>query len=448
MPTHTATTAPTAAPSPTPTTNLGISPVAAKAADSIVDTVGVVTHFSYTNTVYGYLTPSNPAPNGDSVLSSLQTLGVRHLRDGDALMSTTPAICSAFQAAYAAGTDADIVIFPTDTVATLQTITSCVGAGLRAIEGPNELDNTGDTNYATDDVSSMSLIAGARGSAFATSVSLFAPSMANTCTAYAAEAAVNNDVIAGLFDDNNAHIYYSGNQPETAGYGSVSCAAGPFGAESTDIAEAKIPAPAKPIVVTETGYPDASSDAGYVPPTVKTKYTLRALLTHYLAGARYAYFYELAAENGSYGLTDSLLNPKPAYTALENFIRILGDRGGSGVSGSLRYSLNAGSAHIGQLLLEKQDGSFWLVLWQTNPSWNPISNVAITVPPATGTISFGLTPSALRLYTFNPATGAATATALTPSNPASLTITDTPEILQIGTTSSPPVLATPQPPVN
>jgi hypothetical protein len=165
------------------------------------------------------------------------------------------------------------------------------------------------------------------------------------------------------------------------------------------------------------------------------------VLTHFLGGARYAYFYELATEAQSYGLADQNLNPKPAFTALENFIHILGDPGGSSVSGSLRYSLGGGSAGISQVLLEKQDGSFWLILWQPAVSWNPTTNAPIAVAPVTRTITFGQQPAALQLYTFDPATGSATSTPITPSVQATLTITDTPEILQIGATASTPALA-------
>ncbi len=365
-------------------------------------------------------------------------------------MATNPSLCAAFQQAYAVGVDADILILPTDTSAVLPVISSCVGAGLRAIEGPNELDLTADTNYAADDVAAMSLISASRGSLFPSSSSIVAPSLAYTCSAYQAEAAVNNDSVANDFDFNNAHIYFSGYQPENPGFGSTSCAAGPSGTEQTDLLEAAIPARTKPVVVTETGYPDdccGYTDPGYVAPAIKTSYTLRLLLTHYVHGVRYAYIYELATEAQSYGLTDQYLNPKPAYTALENFLNILRDPGGTGVSGSLRFQTGASLASVSQVLFEKRDGSFWLVLWQPNQSWNPATNAPIANSPVSGTLTFAGAPAALALYTIDPSTGTTSVTPIPSASVVNISVSDTPEILQIGPTTSSPVLATPQPPI-
>jgi hypothetical protein len=268
------------------------------------------------------------------------------------------------------------------------------------------------------------------------------------CTSYEAEAAVSNDSISKYVDANNAHIYFGDYQPENDGTGNEQCNIGPYGSESTAIKSAEIPATTKPFIVTETGYTDdccSLSDTGYVSPTVKTKYLLRSLLIHYHAGAAFSYVYELATEGQSYGLTDQYLNPKPAYTALENFIHIMQDPGGTR-TGTLYAGKSSGLTNAVQLLFEKKDGSFWLIIWNPAQSWNPATNTAINVAPLSGTLTFATKPTALKLYVFNPATGAVTATSYTPATTLNITVSDMPEILQIGTTTNPPVLATPQPP--
>jgi hypothetical protein len=78
----------------------------ASSADDFVAAIGINTHFSYVNTVYGqYLTM--PAANGRTIVSALETLGVRHIRDGSMNTEAGAYRCPIYQQLASAGGGVD-----------------------------------------------------------------------------------------------------------------------------------------------------------------------------------------------------------------------------------------------------------------------------------------------------------------------------------------------------
>jgi hypothetical protein len=428
------------------------APQAAHPADAMVDSIGINTHFSYNNTAYKYLTSANPAPNGNSIVGSLKMLGVRHIREAiDTANPADPSYCAAMRQAHANGSDFNLLVSPTDTTATWSGDLGCLNStgAIKSIEGLNEyVKGANDPVDLANDVAMSKQMYSARAAGILPNVPLIAPSQ-TTCEAYQAELNYSGDAIATYVDDNNSHGYFGEYNPETKPWGGQVCGLkNGYGSMGYQIENSSQPAPKKPLIVTETGYSNGccgNTDTNQtVDSATQAKYTLRTYLSYYAAGVKNVYVYELATDSQSFGILDNLLNPKPAFTALENFIGILQDPGGTTLTTTpLGYSMQA-PADVEQLLFQKRDGSYWLVLWQTDASFNAASNTPITVPPTNVVITFGAAPAALKNWVIKAADGTASAVSLAATASLTLSVSDTPEILQIGTTTALPVTVTPQ----
>jgi hypothetical protein len=417
---------------------VGVDPALAAPADAFVDSVGVNTHFSYLDTVYRYLT--TPAPSGNTIVSALLDLGVRHIRDGAMNTRRGAERCVIYRELFARGIDVDAIIDRTATAAKIADMSACLGPALFALEGPNELDDVMkfDPAFAQADLDEMNILRTARGTAFPAGVRLFGPSVVKQESALAL-AALRGDEIAAAIDYANGHVYFGARNPETRGWGRRS-AFGVYGALTTSLAEMDSVSPGKPYVTTETGYQD-DTDAtghGHLDAATKAKYILRDVLEQWRVGAKYTYIYEFAAGKGSWGLLDENLRPKPAYTALRNLLAILADPGPRIGSRGLGCTVIA-PAHVQQVAFVKRDGSEWLALWQDRPGVDADSGAPLAVAPVTATLAFAVAPAQLRLFTVAPNTGSATMAALTPATSVELRVTDIPEIVQIGA-SRPPQL--------
>ncbi len=331
---------------------------------------------------------------------------------------------------------------PTTAKSDLVAAVTCLSnpSNLLAIEGPNEIDGSGvcSDQYCTTEVLTQAYLAnGARtsGSIPSTTQIWAAASSNGHCEANTAWGTAYGDVFETFIDATNNHGYFGSNQPDIASTGGSVCGLAPlYGSWKYFVAAAGLEAPtsAKPVTTTETGYTDASGGVAPVDATTKAKYELRDVLGYFAAGSKYTFLYDLADDfSGSYGITDQNLNPKPAYTALENLISILADPGSTYAPAKFSYALSTGS-DVSSLFLGKRDGSYWLVLWQSDASFNVSTSKPIVVAPETAQLTFASAPSALKQYTIAPSTGIASVTSLTPATVVSFTVTDTPEIIQIG----------------
>ena len=109
---------------------------------NFVDSAGVVTHLSYTDTPYYTHFPA--------VLSALQTLGIHHIRDGYYPWPSSSPIVQAHQQLAAAGIKCDYVV-PFNTATTPQSIESFASevGDMESLELPNECDIAGNCGGAT-----------------------------------------------------------------------------------------------------------------------------------------------------------------------------------------------------------------------------------------------------------------------------------------------------------
>lgn len=160
-------------------------------------------------------------------------------------------------------------------------------------------------------------------------------------------------------------------------------------------------APGLTNVITETGYSTLTADAySGVSEAVQAKLTLDTLLDAYKMGVEKTYLYELLDTNADPSGTDGGAHwglfyadgtPKPAAVALHNLTTILNDPHPdlTPAAGSLDYGVSNLPAKGDQLLLEKADGTFDLVLWSEAQIWDPNTKQEIVAPNTQVTVNFG-----------------------------------------------------------
>jgi hypothetical protein len=353
-------------------------------ADAFVDTVGVNIHLGLWGTLY--------TNNFPQVLSLLQGLGVRHVRDGIVLGQST--ICSEYQQLAGAGIHVDDVTAPTMNQQTIAQWGPCAGSALEAVEGPNEYDLSGDPTWAwTDSTTQRNLYPAVKSAAPA--LTIYGPAV-TTSGAYA----VLGD-LSSVEDFGNMHDYMAGHNPGTSGWGS-SDQFGTYGSLAWNIAVAKQASVSRTLVATETGYSDTTGVTDYVPPATKGRYEMRLLLEHWLAGIPRTYFYELIDSTADtfigYGLTNASGNPKPAYVAIQHLLAHLKDPGPAFTTTPLQYAVGAPPS-VQHVLLQKRNGTYELIVWVEASEWDPLSSTASAVSPQPVTLTFLKSPTSLTTTT-------------------------------------------------
>jgi len=360
----------------------GQSPVQASPADSFVDSIGVGTHLTYTNTLY--------YTNWQQVFADLQTLGIRHVRDGYFDPNWGPPYTTEHQQLAQAGIRTDYVV-PYDSTVTPKNIEQLAATDrdMELLEGPNECDlagacGDGVTGSLNNMIAFMPVIQAA---AAALNVPVIGPAFA----AYEPYSWVGN--IASIMTYNNLHVYFGGRNPGSSGWGAPDAQGNPYGTFQFWLDESKLDAPGLPAQITETGYLTfPGNPTPYtVPMNVEAQYILRTYFLAYLHGIGRTYLYELLEDPNSpgFGLIDGNMNPRPAYYAIQNLIANLADPGPGFTPGQLPYSVTGGDSTLDQLLLQKRDGSFWLILWLEQSGYDEVNLVNTPVAPQEVTLTLG-----------------------------------------------------------
>jgi hypothetical protein len=389
-------------------------------ADSFVDSIGVQTHISYVDTAYGQWA---------KVLSGIQTLGVRHIRDG---LPTTSAFLSNFQQLAAAGVHCMCGFALPNSLSATQ-IAGFVQLAQNAdgLEAPNECDagsNCGGGGL-TGIANVVAFLPILNTASKASSLAAVGPSF-QTKLGY-----TSSGNIASLINYNNLHIYFGGRNPGSGGWGEGDAQGHFYGSFDWWIDQGNVNAPGSPDLVTETGYlayPSATQ-TGTIPESVEASYTPRTLLIAFTKGIKRTYLYELVDESADtgYGLLANDFSAKPAYTAVKNLIGTLKDPGSSFTAAKLNYSVSGNTNTMQHLLLQKRDGSYWLVLWLEQSSYDSTNVVSTKVTPQNVTLSIGAGTKLGELVQFD-TSGNATTTALPSGDYATpLTLSDQVTIVQV-----------------
>jgi hypothetical protein len=131
--------------------------------------------------------------------------------------------------------------------------------------------------------------------------------------------------------------------------------------------DASMLAPTKKIWMTETGW----MTAGNVPMSqrAQAKYVVRDYFDAFSNGVEKIFDYQLMDDDTNlYGITDATARPKLAFYGLKNMVALVKDSAGG--SGVLDYSVTGAPSSLKQMLLQKSDGSFLLILWLDVDSYN------------------------------------------------------------------------------
>ncbi|MBC2665145.1 glycosyl hydrolase [Novosphingobium flavum] len=176
---------------------------------------------------------------------------------------------------------------------------------------------------------------------------------------------------------------------------------------------------ALPRVTTETG--------AAITGTITEEVHGRSLLTLYLAQFRRGYSYTSVyllrdrtdeAGNQAFGFFRRDYSPRPAALYLHNLTTILADRGRIGRPGRLDYAIANRPETVHELLLQRRDGAFQLVIWGERV--RGADHIAIT---------FGQERPAVTIY--DPTVGARPLRSLTKVRRVDLTLANHPYVIEI-----------------
>jgi hypothetical protein len=162
----------------------------------------------------------------------------------------------------------------------------------------------------------------------------------------------------------------------------------------------------KRVQTTEAGYHNDIQNGG-LSEEAEGKYTARIFTEFFRRGIYRTYRYELVNEGqpgseGIYGLLRHDLSEKPSFRAVKNLITILSDKGPDFEPGTLNYTLNGSMDNVRQILFQKRDGDFYLMLWMEVASWNTSAKIDLYPPPQQVLLTLHSNRiSSATLYAFN-----------------------------------------------
>ncbi len=330
-------------------------------ADSAADVVGVNTHINYLDTVYG-------SHYNDIIKPRLLELGVRHIRDNVG----GGVVPGRYRELASSGIRLLLVnMKPED-----HDFAKSLGATVvEAVEPPNESDNASLMGPAGDMPAFMrEMYPKYKNDPATASMTVLGPSFARTNSSAVAFAGRFPD--AGNFmDAGNLHDYPGGTYPEGPGGGG-------WGISMQEaINRYATLSGGKPAWSTETGYKMSGSVPGHPAVSQRTaaKYMPREFLMHMKYGVPRVYPYQLINNREDFGLLNDDGSPRLQFTAMKNFIAMFEDAGPAFTPGTLDYTLTGNTANIQQMVFQKRDGRFFLVVWQGVDSTNDAPARALTL---------------------------------------------------------------------
>lgn len=363
--------------------------ITARWSAEFADSVGVNTHFIYADTAY--------ALRFDEIKARLVDLGVRHIRDG-AYADHNKVVAEhveRFRQLGRAGIRGAFIFDPGVSRQFVQAFPAHVAPAFEAYELPNEYNLNGGPDWAAKLRNWMGLFHGyVHSSADTAAFPIIGPSLVlGSPDPFTIMGNRQNE-----FDFGNEHIYFAGRHPGTRGWGDLApkpCQAFNYGSiDYTACLAARLNGN-RPVMVTETGWSTVPGEPSGVPPVVQARYIPRILLLQFNRGVRRTYIYQLVDAGGDEGHHHGLLTAegkeKPAFHALRSLLQLSADKGGTGSAGSLAARIEGQTAHVEKTLLRRSDGSYRLLLWVEQPSFDPtakdLSRAMMTVAPQQVTVT-------------------------------------------------------------
>lgn len=360
----------------------------AQSADAFVDTIGVCTHLSYKGEYQHY---------DDIIKPRLLELGVRTIRDG-VEEKTTEKVLDLHRTA---GIRLIGLIGPNNLAMSVSVAGKLHEAGaLFAVEGENEPDlGYGAAWPQRTREHQIALHAALKTNPATAKIPLATPALCKLFADGPSGSIIDNAQLLGdlsAYSDYGAlHTYpWSGDPTKVHGVAKWG------GTLAQELVHGRVIYGDHPVIVTETGYQDLLDFRWHnkaVPPEVEAKYLPRLFLHYFQAGVVRTCTYEFidhtpgvprAAVEQHFGLLLKDGTPKPVFLALKNLIALLRDPGPAFKPGTLDYTLTGGALQLQQLLLQKRDGTFYLVLWQEVESFNVYTKETVEIPPLPVTLTF------------------------------------------------------------
>jgi hypothetical protein len=173
-----------------------------------------------------------------------------------------------------------------------------------------------------------------------------------------------------------------------------------------------------PRVTTETGW--VTSGSGAITQEQQGRLLLNLYLSAFKRGFAYTFVYMLRDDpnQGYWGLFDTSYNPKKSGAYLHNLTTILADRGAR-TPGKLNYSITNEPTTVHDLLLQKADGTFALVVWDERPMGGS-DDVTVSLNTSRTTVSI-----------YDPTVGTSPSQSLHDVSSVALTLTDHPVVIDL-----------------
>jgi hypothetical protein len=359
------------------------------AANAFVDSIGVNTHISATQSPY--------VTRWSTFQTMIGALGVHHIRDA---LVNVPADVTRMNTLAAMGIHADLNTSLTMTTAQIQAWLPQFSKVVESVEGANEPDDQNNPNWVSQTQAFQKLLyAAVKGTPSTANLPVLGPAL----TSEASWQSLGN--VSASLDDGNVHDYMGQYNPGAPGFGSVT-AYGTYGSIQYNLNVARIASVTKPIVATETGYGE-HGDIGSVDDYTIVRYTPRLYLEQYLDGIARTDLYEFFDDDSSagysyHGLVEADGTPRPSYTVMKNLIGLLADPGAAFTPSKVSYQIGGNVNNLQHMLLQKRNGSLYLILWLEVPSYNIATGADIAVGEQTVTVSSSmLGSSGVTMSTFD-----------------------------------------------
>ncbi len=343
---------PTPAPSSPPSGPL-VSEIPSQA-DAFVNSVGVDTHFVYSNEAY---TTQFPA-----VSQLLINSGIKHIRDSGPTYDQTYLSEMAMFSSH--GVHHSLGMPINSTPAQVTSALNAFGtANIDFVEPMNEYDSYAkqDPNWLANIIAEQKMIWNTvRANPAFNGVTVLGPALASH-KSYA----LLGDLDA-YEDAGNLHAGFCNYNPGTNN-GTVN-----FSKVTALIRTSTV---SKPIWTTETGYDD-NSNLTHVcdtPDPAVAKYDPRLLAERWNAGEPRSYMFQFVDKPtvgnpfAYMGLVTINGTPKPQYTALQSMLGLLSDPGSAFTPTTLNYALGGQTQSVHHTLLQKRDGTYVMMLWIEKP---------------------------------------------------------------------------------
>jgi hypothetical protein len=405
-------------------------------ADSFVDSIGVNTHWSYHN-VY--------TRNYTGLKAKLAESGIRYIRDG----TFQPVFIRVNDLYNSLGIKTNMLtgrhkigrwpqpMDPSQIDTELNDIkTQALAAAIVSLEAPNEYDisHGPDTDWVgTIKNYSTLLYNKAKDDQMLRNLPVIGPSL----TSLEAYEAVGN--LDPYIDYVNQHMYQWTFWPGFGGSDKNGTRSITWYLDK--LARQQSPS-GKRVQATEAGH-STYVDYGGLSEEADGKYMVRTFAEFFRRGIYRTYKYELVNEDilgkeGMFGLLGNDLSEKPSFRAVKNLITILSDKGPSFEPDTLNYVLNGSMDNVRQILFQKRNGDFYLMVWLEVSSWNISAKIDLYPPPqqVVLTLQDSNKISSAILYAFNNNADVNTINLTINNNQVTFNVTDRISIIKLSNSTS------------